>query len=98
MPGGVDPPDQIAYFVGAGDAGQESKHVLSVPTRSLLARRRLDEDLDAPDTPVTSEVEYEHFRGDHRLPAELDGFGEFGEREHVPSGSTRTMSSTSRRR
>src|ERR1700742_3553384 len=46
-PGGVDPPDQIAYFVGAGDAGQESKHGLSVPTRGLLARGRPDEDLDA---------------------------------------------------
>ena len=39
--------------------------------------------ISTPDTPFTSEVEYEHFRADHRLPVELDGFGEFGEREHV---------------
>jgi hypothetical protein len=47
MPGGVHPAGQVAYFVGAGDAGQESKHDLSVPTRCVLARRRLDEILDA---------------------------------------------------
>jgi hypothetical protein len=62
MPGGVHPAGQVAYFVGAGDAGQESKHDLSVPTRCVLARRRLDENLDVPDTAVTGEFEDEYLR------------------------------------
>jgi len=33
VPGSVHPPGQVADVVGAGDAGQEGKHDVSVPTR-----------------------------------------------------------------
>ena len=33
VPGSVHPPGEVADVVGAGDAGQEGKHDVSVPTR-----------------------------------------------------------------
>ena len=57
MPGGVHPTGQIAEVVSAGDAGQEGKHELSVPTAQVLIRRRPNEDLDARDAVVAGELE-----------------------------------------